>query len=49
MNDQIEKPMRKDGETHEQRRAFRGNVVPADFVNCKRYRGTEQRAIKLCV
>src|SRR6266487_449032 len=44
MNNQIEKPMRKNGETHEQRRATRGNVPPADFVNCKRYRRPEERA-----
>jgi len=44
MNNQIEKPMRKDGETDEQRRAVRSNIPPADFVNCKRYRGPEQRA-----
>jgi len=36
--------MRKDGETDEQRRAVRSNIPPADFVNCKRYRGPEQRA-----
>src|SRR6266568_617289 len=44
MNNQIEKPMRKNGETHEQRRAVRGNVAPADFVNCKCYRRPEERA-----
>src|SRR5437773_12241305 len=44
MNNQIEKPMRKDGETHEQRRAVRGNIPPADFVNCKRYGRPEERA-----
>ena len=44
MNNQIEKPMRKNGETHEQRRATRGNVPPADFVNCKRYRRPEEGA-----
>src|SRR5258708_8751541 len=44
MNSQIENEMRKDGETNEQRRAVRSNIPPADFVNCKRYRGPEQRA-----
>ncbi len=44
MNNQIEKPMRKNSESHEQRRAVRGNVAPADFVNCKRYRRPEERA-----
>src|SRR5438128_6038549 len=36
--------MRKNGESHEQRRAGQGNVAPADFVNCKRYRRPEERA-----
>src|SRR5439155_14658226 len=36
--------MRKDGESYEQRCALRGNVAPADFVNCKRYRRPEERA-----
>jgi hypothetical protein len=44
MNNQIEKPMRENGETHQQRRAVRGNVAPADFVNCKRHRRPEERA-----
>src|SRR5213078_3812964 len=44
MNNQIEKPMRKNGETHEQRRAVRGNIPPTDFVNCKCYRRPEQGA-----
>ena len=44
MNNQIEKPMRENGETHERRRAIRGNVAPADFVNCERYRRPEERA-----
>src|SRR5207249_10806980 len=44
MNNQIEKPMRKNGETHEQRRSIRGNVPPADFVNRKPYRRPEERA-----
>ena len=44
MNNQIEKPMRKNGETHQQRRAVRGNAAPADFVNCKRYRRPEESA-----
>ena len=44
MNHQIEKPMRKNRETHQQRRAVRGNVVPADFVNHKRYRRPEESA-----
>jgi hypothetical protein len=44
MNNQIEKAMRKNGETHEQRRATRGNAPPADFVNCKRYRRPEEGA-----
>src|SRR5205823_9225492 len=44
MNNQIEKPMRKNGETHEQRRAVRGNIPPTDFVNCKRYGRPEERA-----
>src|SRR5882724_9691749 len=38
MNDQIEKPMRKNGEPHEQRCAGRSDVAPANFVNCRRYR-----------
>jgi len=44
MNNQIEKPMRKNGESHQQRRGVRGNIPPTDFVNCKCYRRPEQGA-----
>src|SRR5438874_5056791 len=44
MNNQIEKPMRKNGEPHQQRRAVRGNAPPANFVNCKRHCRPEERA-----
>ena len=36
--------MRKNGKTHEQPCAVRGNIPPADFVNCKCHRRPEERA-----